>query len=345
MVPPPTAPLWVAGHVPVVVWQLLACGQERGVSLTAPLERLGLKPEDLERPGYLIDSALGLELVRQMLAVLGPPPQLGLECGQRINFSKLGVLAMGLQASPTLGDALALTLRYPWSAGFLISLHCGPGPGQDLRAEPLPGAADLMSFLADNLFAAMVALRRRIVGEDYAPQRVELVHPPEGEVRRYETFFRCPVQFDAPRNRMLTSQAWLDRPLPTAHPSTWHLAQDMLERMAREQVRLPPLVQAVDRALRQGMPRPPSPAALAADLNMSERSLRRKLAELGLCYDILLDRVRHARAEELIRNPALSLTQVADQLGFADVRAFRRAFRRWTGRSPSEARGTIPPHA
>ena len=327
------------GHVPVVVWQLMACCRERGLPPEPYFEQLGLQPEDLTRPGCLVDTAVGLELVRRMLTGLGPLPQLGLRCGRSINLSKLGVLAMGLQASPTLGEALALTLRHPWSAGFFVSLHVGPGPGQDLRAEPLPGGADLMPFLTDNLFAAMVALRRRIAGEDYAPQRVELVHPVDGDARGYEDFFRCPVQFDAPRNRLLTSQAWLERPLPTGHLSTWHLARDMLDRMAREHVRLPPLAQAVDRILRQGMPRPPAPAALAGRFNVSERSLRRKLAELGLSYELLLDRVRHARAEELIRNPALSLTQVADQLGFTDVRAFRRAFRRWTGHSPSEARG------
>jgi hypothetical protein len=46
---------------------------------------------------------VGLELVRRMLAALGPPPQPGLRCGRSINLSKLGVLAMGLQASPTWG--------------------------------------------------------------------------------------------------------------------------------------------------------------------------------------------------------------------------------------------------
>lgn len=335
----PRALLPVAGHTPVVIWQLLNRCKERGLPLSPSFEGLPVDLDDLGRPGWLVPPHDGLVVVRRLLAHLGHSPGLGLECGRRFKLSKLGLVAMGLLASPTLADADALLLRHPWSLGFLVALHEGGDGG--LCADALPGGADLMPFLVESLFASLVTVRRTVLNSDYLPRKVEFVHlPAEDTGRHYEAFFRCPVHWGALRNRLSTDAIWMNHPLPLAHPSTFQLAQELLDRMAREQQPLlPPLAQAVDQALRQGLPRPPAPAELAQSLHLSERSLRRKLAELGLSYEVLLDGARRARAEELIRHRHLPLARVADELGFADVRAFRRAFRRWTGRSPSQARG------
>jgi AraC-like DNA-binding protein len=75
------------------------------------------------------------------------------------------------------------------------------------------------------------------------------------------------------------------------------------------------------------------PAEVARGLGMSERTLKRKLAEQGTSYSELLDRERHSQAVELLRGAA-SIDDVAERLGYSDAANFTRAFRRWTGRSP-----------
>ena len=68
---------------------------------------------------------------------------------------------------------------------------------------------------------------------------------------------------------------------------------------------------------------------------MSPRTLRRKLTEAGTSYRALQDEVRQALAEELLSTGALTVSDVALRLGYAEAASFIRAFKRWTGRTPS----------
>jgi AraC-like DNA-binding protein len=73
-------------------------------------------------------------------------------------------------------------------------------------------------------------------------------------------------------------------------------------------------------------------------MNMSERTLRRRLLAAGFRYQVLVDSVRKARSLELLSHSRLPVAAVAQEMGFADVRSFRRAFRRWMGVAPTEIR-------
>jgi AraC-like DNA-binding protein len=99
------------------------------------------------------------------------------------------------------------------------------------------------------------------------------------------------------------------------------------------------LVSQVRRVLAEHADGRPDPDDVARALQTSTRSLRRGLQQMGTSFQTLLDETRRARAEEWIRSTDMKLQQIAEQLGFSDVRSFRRAFKRWTGRSPNALRG------
>jgi transcriptional regulator GlxA family with amidase domain len=71
---------------------------------------------------------------------------------------------------------------------------------------------------------------------------------------------------------------------------------------------------------------------------MTSRTLSRKLAAEGISYSDLLARVRHALALDYLRTTRLSMEDIAEALGFSDANSFRQAFRRWSGKSPTEYR-------
>jgi AraC-like DNA-binding protein len=83
----------------------------------------------------------------------------------------------------------------------------------------------------------------------------------------------------------------------------------------------------------------PEVGQIARELQTSERSLRRGLQELGTSYQTLLDDTRRERAIEWARATSMPFEQIAAQLGFSDERSFRRAFKRWTEKTPRELRG------
>jgi AraC-like DNA-binding protein len=73
-------------------------------------------------------------------------------------------------------------------------------------------------------------------------------------------------------------------------------------------------------------------------VGMSVRTLQRRLAEMGVSYSDLVDEVRLASALTLIDDRSIKLSEIARKLGYADAANFDRAFKRWTGLSPSQAR-------
>jgi len=77
---------------------------------------------------------------------------------------------------------------------------------------------------------------------------------------------------------------------------------------------------------------------IAVQLNMSARSLQRRLKAAGTTFRKLLEAVRKDLAATYVRDPDIELVEVAFLLGFSDQSAFSRAFKRWTGCPPSEAR-------
>jgi AraC-like DNA-binding protein len=81
-----------------------------------------------------------------------------------------------------------------------------------------------------------------------------------------------------------------------------------------------------------------SEQAMARQLHMSRRSLQRKLAEFGTTYQRLADETRRDLALRYMEDGVRSATDVTFLLGFSSQSAFTRAFRRWTGTSPTRYR-------
>ncbi|MBM4362292.1 MAG: helix-turn-helix transcriptional regulator, partial [Deltaproteobacteria bacterium] len=92
------------------------------------------------------------------------------------------------------------------------------------------------------------------------------------------------------------------------------------------------------RAALRAPDRPPDPTRLARQLRTSPRTLRRELARAGSSYQALADELRRERALSWVRTTNLTIAQISERLGFSDVRAFRRAFGRWTGQTPADYR-------
>lgn len=98
------------------------------------------------------------------------------------------------------------------------------------------------------------------------------------------------------------------------------------------------IVAAVRQLLRKRLHENPKLVDVAIELHLIERTLRRQLAATGSGFKAIHDEVRRDRARELLRRGELPIAQVGASVGFRDAREFRRAFKRWTGITPSHAR-------
>jgi len=325
---------------PVYLIPLLAATEQAGIAPDALFHGLGLVAADLEVPGLTVFPIEANTVVRRALRLLDAP-DLGLTLGIQTRITERGAMALGLLAAATLGDAIALTLQFPGSAGYLMAVHAELGSRtQRVVAEPQFGNDDIAPFLVDIMFAGSVRMRRQVSEAHYAPAQVELTRVRPANVAAYERHFACPVHFGCRRNVLTSARSWLDFPLPMANPMAYRLSRQLLTQQL-ERAGIPSaLGMTVDRAISRALPLAATPADVAASLNMAERSLRRKLAQEGLSFRGLLDEARKARALELMAGPRWSITDIALQTGFSDVRAFSRAFKRWTGQAPSALQPT-----
>ncbi len=314
---------------------LLAAAERAGIAGDALFHGLGVTADDLAVPGFTVSPNEANTVVRRALRLLDQP-DLGLTLGMNTRITERGAMALGLLAAATLGDAIALTLQFPGSAGYLMAVHAQRGRRLHLViAEPMFGNDDIAPFLVDIMFAGSVRMRRQVTDTHYAPTSIELVCPRPAHAAAYEKYFACPVHFGRSRNALATDLAWLEHPLPMANAMAYRLSRQLLDREFERAATRSPLGQAVERSIRRALPMAAMPAEVASSLNLGERSLRRKLAQEGLSFRGLLDDARKTRALELMAGARRSITEIAMQTGFSDVRAFSRAFRRWTGKPPS----------
>lgn len=144
------------------------------------------------------------------------------------------------------------------------------------------------------------------------------------------------VRWNQPHNQIRFPLALLDRAVLTADSSAVKQALQALERELAELGDAPENVAAqVRAALQRGRDGYPALDTIAARLHMSGSTLKRRLQAGGTRFQALLDETRREDALRLLQNPGLDLQEIGRLLGFSDPACFTRAFRRWTGKTPS----------
>jgi hypothetical protein len=267
---------------PVYLRPLVTEARRVGVDIEALFRGVPFTSAHLDQPGFTVSHIEAITVVRHSLALFNRP-NLGIELGSRSRITDRGALALGIMASPDLGTAMALSLHFPSSAGFLLNLRELRPLGQHVVvAESRLDNQDVAGFLVDKLFAGMVRQRRQISESDASPVFVDLMRAPPASVSGYEQFFRCPVRFNTRSNQLGFDTLRFDAPLPMSNAMSYRLAYRLLERDAEMMAGPSALVLAVMHAVRQALPLVPTPAQIASSLHISERSLRRKLADENL---------------------------------------------------------------
>ncbi|GGS80743.1 MULTISPECIES: AraC family transcriptional regulator ligand-binding domain-containing protein [Streptomyces] len=203
---------------------------------------------------------------------------------------------------------------------------------------------------AVDLFALSLFLTRarHASGRDIAPAHVTITHRPPAQARQLARLFGTDrIHFDAPYNSISFREDDLRAPLPAAQPGLDRLLARHAERVLAESRPVPlPWLDRFRTVLAAAFREDAlSLAAVAHRLAMSPRTLQRRLAENGTTWRGQVEAVRQKQALELLRTTGLPLRSIADRVGYADVRALRRAVRRWEGSSPREVRGAADPAA
>jgi len=150
--------------------------------------------------------------------------------------------------------------------------------------------------------------------------------------------FNCPVEFDAGVMEWHYSANARALPLPNANPMTAMVCQDFCEQILASQASSSGLAQTIRTMLINRPGRFANIDEIAERLGTSLRTLHRHLASEGLTYQSLVDDIRRTLAIEYLEHTSMAIEQIAERVGFSDVSNFRKAFKKWTGRAPSDFR-------
>jgi AraC-like DNA-binding protein len=320
---------------------LVQLAEARGIDSRGWFAGLALSRAQIADPALRVSYRQASVFVHRALASLDVPDA-GLRIGREGTIGGFGLLGLAMMTSRTLGDAMLAGIAHHKICGCLLDLSFEAVSEREvaLVAWPRFGDTELLPFFCEELFASCLMIARELVGPELKPARVEFGYPQPAYADEYATLFDCELRFGAPQCRLLIDAQWLAHPLPGHNPLTARQALALCAQQLTPDGGEPhqEIVAAVERLLRSRLQQQPTIADVAQTLNLSERSLRRRLAESGRVFREIHDRVRAERALALLQAGALSVAEVGGEVGFSDPREFRRAFKRWTGMAPQDAR-------
>lgn len=324
---------------------IVAAALARGLPIEQLTAATGLTLTDLFRPDLRLSHETTDRLWRCLAEAL-PDTPLGLDVVEQAPFDFFGPLLHVASYAETLRDALAAFVRYRrlLSSDLHLALREAPRRSALLMSHPLD--ADGPSPGPEIALGIGCRFVREVLGVDDAVLAVDLQHGPNGPEDRYVQVFGVPVHFGRPANCVWFATAALDRPTAQGDAHRYeHLVAhvDLLHRdlvAAGHADGLNPIRAAIAHNARRGEF---GADAVARHLGTSLRSLQRAVQAEGTTLKALLDDSRERHARRLLADPGLSTDEVAFLLGYASESAFRRAFRRWTGQSPAEARRAALP--
>lgn len=329
---------------PTTVRSTLDLVRRRGLSPQRMCRGLGFSVEELQEGAFQISYRQASLLIRRVQQAL-QDPALGLSVGSRQTVVSWGVPGLAMLTCQTLREAVAHIHEHQREAGAML-IHRWSESGKEIVIDAVPRSYDseLNIFLIEEAFAGSVAVVRTLVGDRFGPKRMEFAYPRPSHAAAYSAFFRCPVRFGADANRLISDTAWLECRLPGFGEFAAPSLREKLNRLMVKPSEHSELVEFMSTHLRTHLDEPRALAETARQFNISERTLRRRLADLNVSYRAIADRIRYERAQDLLKGGRMTVREIGLATGFDDVRSFRRAFKRWSGVLPSEVRAASHPN-
>jgi AraC-like DNA-binding protein len=309
-----------------------------GIDARALLREAGVDPAALRDPSARIPSTFWDTAGAKAVALI-PDPAFALRAARCWHPSNLGALGHAWLASSTLRTGLERLQRYSRVLGEKAELKI-TNTREGLRFVYDHRRRDpvLRAIGSDFVMSLVVDMCRMNYGASLRPVEVRLSRAKPGDIEPYRHFYGCPIHFETNEDSFLLSARVADEPLHTANRQLAGILDSILtaQLAALDKDNIP--ARCKSSVLEQLTSGEVSENDMARQLHMSRRTLQRKLAESNTTYQKLVDDTRRDLALRYMEDAGKSITDVTFLLGFSGQSAFTRAFKRWTGTSPTTYR-------
>ena len=324
-----------------MVRALVGAIERAGGSRDRFLSEAGVDPRLLEDGEARLPAVAYLKSIDAALSVSGDPA-FGLHLGEQARSMMFDVVGPLAEHAATLRQALENMPRY--------SRLMAEGHEPELREKDnvvticfpsLAGELSAVRVTAEFVMTAMQPMLRLFAGEHARPTHVSFAYAAPAYVAEYVRIFGRAARFGHAFTEMEFPRAWLDKAQLYQSPDLYALLKTQADRTLGRLDRDAPLSQRIERILAGHDLRELTMEDVARELDLSARSLRRRMAAEGVSYNELVTRSRMDAAKRLLERPNASIQETAYAIGFASPAAFHRAFKRWTGMTPKQYRASF----
>jgi AraC-like DNA-binding protein len=285
-----------------------------------------------------IFSSIEAVILLSTAAELINDPYLGIRLGQQVGIDSYGTFGFAIMSCANLRESIELLLRYGkvfFKPHWESENHNG---GLWLWHNLTKGTPAQQRLIAELSFSQMSLIGNSLYRSRLKGAELQLIYSEPPDSAYYQSLFDIKVIFGAERNQLFLPEHILDTPVKTANVSDHVVFHQQCEGMLRSLTTGEKVTTEVRRLLLQSAGDFFDINQVAARLNMSERSLRRRLNAESVSFRTLFEEVRDLLATEYLAKTDLTVAEIAHLLSYSETANFRRAFMRWNGTTPSEYR-------
>ena len=262
-------------------------------------------------------------------------PALALSAARQYNYvSRFGFWGYAILSSATWREASQLALRYWEVSGSLVRPEFhehGNRCWWDAFPALVPIDERTLVFAIEKVLSCLFATVTFVTGAPPPVIEVRLSYAPPAHAALYAAYWPYRVRFDCERNQVSMDASVLARPVLTANAQIAEVCQAQCRELLARLRDCDELVERIRRLIVASPGRFPRETDMAANLGLSDRTLRRRLQERRTAYQEILDEVRAEIALGYLGSTSLSVDEISSLLGFTETTAFRRAFKKWCG--------------
>jgi AraC-like DNA-binding protein len=315
--------------------------RSQGVDAMKVVEGVGIDPAGVINPDRRISIIQMQALLRACVEETGDEA-FGLVAAEQLQPQVLHGLGFAWLASDTVYDGLKRTVRF----GKLISTMLDfaleeEGEFVHLKVGNTVEIDDFVYAGRDFGVGMITRMCRLTLGEFLAPVCIELDRPTPLDPQRWEYMLSTRVKFECDTTRITWSRADIMEPLATGDPLLARINDEQTESYLSSFLAQTTSREVVVKIVEKLPDGPPNQQQIAEALNVSNRTLQRKLKEEGTSFMDLLQDTRLQLARKYLKHPGRSVVETAYLLGFSEPSTFSRAFKRWTGSAPNEYRESV----
>ena len=325
-------------HLAANLGGILNLLEDNGYEPERFFQEIGIDPEGLDKPGSRIDlnKALGLW---ERVFVLFDDPCLGIKYARYWHPSQQGALGYAWLSSKTIGDGLNRMVRYAKFISEGVDIYVSED-ADTIKVSVnflFEGYPSLLPFLGTVGMANLLAMCQLIYGKKLYPIEVNFKQTKPACSDEFYAYFKSDIRFGMDQDSIIFSADILDKRLSGHNPSVTKYADQVTAHYFEKNLKKVNIAEKVKAKIIELLPAGDANVkTVASKLYLSERSLSRRLNKANTSFRNLLDETRKDMAIRYMKEQHIALHEIPYLLGYKDYASFFRAFKRWTGKSPSK---------